>query len=159
MLKDTITRELADNSDLFYNYAFQNVNFLNASTVIFDNRYPGGGRYANRLLTIGLKSIMNREDNKNGDIMATIFHEFLHYINHEYKIYPYRYEDETEGLVFSFNVSIGEELETEDAFLDRVLQEFVFSKMGTRDASKYLDFPLLHKDLTEFKINKQIQFF
>jgi hypothetical protein len=124
ILQERIKNNLSSETDLFLKYAYDEVEIL-TSIVSFNPNVSFGGRYVNGQLFVGTYGFKNGSTDE--DIMATIFHEYMHYLNKKYKIYEYRMENEREGEIYSFNIQcFYRKIESESEFLERIYQTYIF---------------------------------
>jgi hypothetical protein len=99
---------------------------------------PSSGKYVNGQLIVGTLNFI--EGATDEDIMATIFHEYMHYISRKNSIFIYRMEDEKSGSVYSEEDGIvyseidpcfEERQETEDEFFNSVCSSFIYDNLPT----------------------------
>jgi hypothetical protein len=149
LLQTRIVAKLSTSTERFQQYAYQNQNEL-SNIVVFDKSYSGGGKYVNKQLIIGTDQKIN---NSNENILSTIYHEYMHYINDKYKIFPYRMENAEEGIVYTKIIPQYERrMETQEEFLHDAYDAYMISLWGIPDAITHayaLSLPSFYQSLTE----------
>ena len=136
-----INLNLSNSTNEFFKLAYQNVNVLSEITT-FDENLNSGGGYIPGVIKIGVVGFISGAkgtDGSDGDIMCTILHEYIHHLNYIYKIYPYKYDNEEEGAIFTDrNVSykkVG--IEPLEIFRKRIYEMF-YNQIMTYDYMDYL---------------------
>jgi len=138
---------LKDNQERFQKYAYSNQSILSSITD-FDMTYNGVGKYINGRLIIGNGTKYNKS---NEDIISTIYHEYLHYLNDLYQVYPYRMEDKSSGRIYSKLVACYERrLQNQEEFLQSAYLSYLTYLLNTPNQStKAYDMPDTYKELSE----------
>ena len=147
LLQERILLNLKDNQERFQKYAYSNQSILSSITD-FDMTYNGGGKYINGRLIIGNGTKYNKS---NEDIISTIYHEYLHYLNDLYQVYPYRMEDKSSGRIYSKLVACYERrLQNQEEFLQSAYLSYLTYLLNTPNQStKAYDMPDTYKELSE----------
>lgn len=135
----SIKEKLLNSNDEFFKYAYKDVDIL--KNIVKLNPSNEGGSYRNGVIYVGLKGFIDPNMGSDGDIMATIFHEYMHYIAFQYKIYPKRYDNIDMGIIYSEKINIGEKQETHDMFMMRIYEIFLSDRYN-KDYEKYSQFPI-----------------
>jgi hypothetical protein len=145
-----IKNKLYDSNDQIFQLAYKNTDDLNKITT-FDVNIGSGGQHINKNIFIGRAGVVEgvNTDGSDGDIMATIFHEYIHYVCFISSMFPKRYQYSIEeGIVYSEKIPIGEELEDEATFRYRVYLLFLMEKYNI-DYEKYSTYPDDYGNLNE----------
>jgi hypothetical protein len=116
--------------------AIKNIENLSNYVEIVSYRNLGAmGWYENGILYV---SYLGNED--EDDVKSTIFHEYLHSINYQYKILPYRYSNETMRYIYQIK---------DDCFYTEQKMELLYDKftfqLNQRLITEY--WPLKYEDL------------
>jgi hypothetical protein len=83
------------------------------------------------------------------DIMATIFHEYIHYICFTSGIFPKRYQYPIEeGIIYTEQILMGNGIEDEVTFKNKAYDVFILSKWSI-DYNKYSKYPNEYGKLDE----------
>ncbi|GHT29135.1 hypothetical protein FACS189432_08010 [Bacteroidia bacterium] len=145
-----IKTKLQNSDDQMFQLAYKNTGNLK-NIVTFDINVGSGGQHINKKISIGRATVIEGEntDGSDGDIMATIFHEYMHYVCFISNIYPKRYQYTIEeGIVYTENIPTGEEMEDNSTFIDRAYRTFLLTKYNV-DYDKYINYPDDYKQLSE----------
>jgi hypothetical protein len=139
--------KLSTSTEQFQQYAYQHQNEL-SGIVVFDKSYSGGGKYVNKHLIIGTEREIN---NSSENILSTIYHEYMHYLNDKYKISPYRMENIEKGIVYNKIIPQYERrMETQEEFLKDAYDSYITFLLNTPDKFEYaLGLPSFCQNLTE----------
>ncbi|MBN1185759.1 MAG: hypothetical protein JXB49_25985, partial [Bacteroidales bacterium] len=147
LLQKRILDKLINNQEVFPKYAYNNQAVLTSITE-FDETYSGGGKYINGRLIIGNDTKHNKTDE---DVLSTIYHEFMHYLNDLYDIYPYRMEDKIQGIVYSKYESCYEEkMQNTEEFLQSAYESYLTYLVNIPEqATKAFNMPMNYQELSE----------
>lgn len=104
----------------YLNGAFQLVEFLadtlnlklSPAPIGSSRELTGGGSYT------GTLNIVTSSKVSPDDIKITIFHEFLHHVNYILKIFPIRYQNEKERMIFVIDKKCKEKRSKAEAYED-----------------------------------------
>ena len=104
----------------YLNGAFQLVEFLadtlnlklSPAPIGSSRELTGGGSYT------GTLNIVTSSKVSHDDIKITIFHEFLHHVNYILKIFPIRYQNEKERMIFVIDKKCKEKRSKAEAYED-----------------------------------------
>jgi hypothetical protein len=151
---------LSNSDNQFFRLAFENTEDLKEN-VIFDSTIGSGGEYKNGKMLIGINALVpgDKTDGSDGDVMATIFHEYMHYLGSKFNIYPKRYANEEKGIVYSEQVLLGIEMENDNIFKERAYKLFTIAKYQI-DVAKYSNYPAFYDQLDgnqKAEVDKYIQ--
>jgi hypothetical protein len=151
VLQQRIKEHLNNSTGKYPKLAYENESVLSSITEL-DPNIGGGGQYRNGRLYIGRRNF--KENSADEDILATIYHEYMHYLNWHYGD-RYRMADMETGEVYFIKVRCYEErMQTEDEFLDDVYLQFYTDKLNSPDATVYLDYPVFYKELNDIQKNE-----
>ncbi|MDR0763023.1 MAG: hypothetical protein LBF01_00815, partial [Bacteroidales bacterium] len=124
VLQERIKNNLNSENELFLQHAYNDVETL-IDIVFFDPLVSSGGRYANGQLFVGTLGFV--EGSTDEDIMATVFHEYMHYISEKYSIFIFRMKNREKVIVyFEKDTCFEKKQETEQEFLDRICKDFIY---------------------------------
>lgn len=118
--------EWATSTDPFIKQAYLNAELL-PKISIFNSQDGSGGACKGKQIFIGYDDFTRTVASEmEGDIMSTLFHEFMHYLNHHVVLlYPYKYINEEEGEIYSFKTTDTIfTAENQSEFFKRVKYEF-----------------------------------
>jgi hypothetical protein len=125
--------------------AYNNVDMLTSITE-FDPSSGAGGQYRNGKLYVGKRNFT--ENSSDEDILATIYHEYMHYLNWQFGG-RYRMANMETGEVYFINEPCFEEkIQTENEFLQESYDLFIQTQYRT-NMDVYADYPLYYKDLND----------
>ena len=142
-----IKQKLNGFNDIFFKYAYENADVLHE--IVQFHSVNEGGSHRNGIIYIGEMGFMSSEMGSDDDIMATIFHEFMHYIAFKLDIYPKRYENRERGEIWSILIEAEASLETEEEFYDNAYNSFLMAGYNGSDSEKYLNYPDLYQKLSK----------
>jgi hypothetical protein len=146
ILRQRIKEYLNNSPEKYLKLAFDNENVLSL-IVEFDPNIGSGGQYRNGKLYVGTKNFV--ENSIDEDILATIFHEYLHYLNWQYGD-KYRMDNLENGYVYKKTVECFEKkMQTEAEFLDDAYSLFFLFKINTPNAHAYLSYPSSYNELDD----------
>jgi hypothetical protein len=144
ILQQRIKEHLNNSTEKYPKLAYENESVLSSITE-FDPNVGGGGQYRNGRLYIGTRNF--KENSIDEDILATIYHEYMHYLNWQFGD-QYRMENLIIGRVYSINLPCFEEkMQDEGEFLEYAYQLFFQTKMKYPDKEVYLDYPDFYEEL------------
>jgi hypothetical protein len=144
VLQERIIDYLKNSTDKYQKLAFENEKVL-PSISQFDPTLGAGGTYKNGKLYVGTRNF--KENSTDEDILSTIYHEYMHYLNWRFGD-RYRMADLEKGIVYSITVSCFEErLQTENEFLEDVYLQFYTDKINNPKAEIYLDYHDFYNEL------------
>jgi hypothetical protein len=148
LLQQRIREYLENETEKYPKLAFENENVL-SSIAEYDANIGAGGQYRNGKLYVGTRNFTeNREDE---DILATIYHEYMHYLNWKFGN-RYRMADLETGIVYTKTIICFEKrIQSEDEFFNDAYQLFILDKMKTPDADVYLDYPAFYEELNDIQ--------
>jgi predicted SprT family Zn-dependent metalloprotease len=146
VLQERIREYLKNGIDKYQKLAFENEAIL-SSISQFDPTLGAGGAYKNGTLYVGTRNF--KENSTDEDILATLYHEYMHYLNWQFGD-RYRMDNLEKGIVHQRRIVCYEErMQAKDEFLEDIYQAFIHEKMRTSDAEIYLDYPAFYKELTD----------
>jgi hypothetical protein len=135
-LKSKIKEFFANSNKQFPKFAYENVDKF--PQVIYGDILMANGGYANRVITITPLGIS--KDNE-GDIISTIYHEYMHYLNDINGFLPYRRD--SDGSPFQLKIEcFKERYESDKEFYDRILDYYAFANWS-------IDLPMDYEDCTK----------
>jgi hypothetical protein len=138
-LKNIIKEKYGNKNDEFPKYAYDNLG--NFPQVNYDYNYTiimANGLYDNGTITITPLGI--RQENEN-DIISTLYHEYMHYLNDIKSIFPYR--KDLNGNIFQIKDECYEQrMETDKNFYERVSELYCL-------ANPLEDIPISFEDFTK----------
>jgi hypothetical protein len=148
VLIQRINDKLHNVTEEFPNLAFENRNRLTSITE-FDPNVGGGGVYRNGRLFIGRTHFVRKSGDE--DIMATIYHEYMHYLNWQRgDNYRYRMESLELGIVYQKRVPTGrQERQSESVFLDDALFLFVDAQRRILETEFLRKYPMFYEELQD----------
>jgi predicted SprT family Zn-dependent metalloprotease len=124
ILQERIRNHLKNSSSKYPKQAFENEEVL-LSITHFDPMTGSGGQYRNGHLYVGTRNF--KENSIDEDILATIYHEYMHYLNWKYGN-RYRMKNLEKGEVYQSLVECFEKrMQTQEEFLDKAYQMDLFS--------------------------------
>jgi hypothetical protein len=145
VLQQRIREHLNKSTDKYPKLAFENENKLPLITQ-FDPNIGAGGQYRNGKLYVGKRNFT--EGSNDEDILATIYHEYMHYLNWEYGD-RYRMENLEEGKVYYQNIPCFEErMLSEAEFFEKAYVLFIYDKINI-DYETYVEYPNTYKKLND----------
>jgi hypothetical protein len=153
VLQERIREYLKNSTDKYQKLSFENETIL-SSISQFDPTLGAGGMYKNGKLYVGTRNFKESADDE--DILATIYHEYMHYLNWQFGD-RYRMENLVEGRVYQKTVDCFEKrMQTETDFLENVYREFYADKLKKTEWENYLDYPESYEELNNEQ-KKEIQ--
>jgi hypothetical protein len=151
VLQQRIKERLEGSTDKYAKLAYENAESL-SSIVAFDPGISAGGAYKNGVLYVGNRNF--KEGAEDEDILATIYHEYMHYLNWKYGD-QYRMEDLLKGFVYQKKVACFEKrMQTEIDFFDNAYVLFYNYKINTPESMIYLDYPMYYNELNDSQKRK-----
>lgn len=151
LVKELIKRikeKLENSTDFYFKYAYTHADILNE--IVKPEDSDAGGHHINGILYVGRVGFNGGAMGSDEDVMATIFHEFMHYIAFKNNKFPYRYENKEEGEIWYKNVILRACLQTEDVFYQNSYESFIADgyRKEPEEAAKYYDYPFGYKELS-----------
>jgi hypothetical protein len=138
------------NSEGLLKQAYDNVEVLSQITY-FEPMLGSGGQYRNGKLYIGTRNFTKNSPDE--DILATIFHEYMHYLNWLDPTRRYRMESMKDGVVYAITIPCYEKkTPSNDYFLEQMYQLYITNLLNstdTLDRIKYSNYEdlIYYKDL------------